>query len=478
MTDRTGKAWVALALALALAGCDESAAPGGGSAAGGDTPGAGGDQAGAGDAGGAGPGGNTPGDGGAPTLGGAPGSGGSPPTDCGDPKVLCVGGPDGEYADLQAAADAAQPGDTVVAADGNYAGFEIDQGGTEEAPIVFYAIGNAVIDSDGPTGDGIRIQNASHIRIEGFTITGPTERCIAARGATPEAPMLRLDIRNNDCSLAGHEGFYLSEAAVSNIEGNTISQSGQDGQPRGHGIYLANAGSDGTVLRRNHIFDLPADESAGIHFNGDLSVGGDGIIEGLTVDGNVIHDLGHNALNMDGVQSSTIMNNVIYGIAAHAIRGYAIDAAEGPSGLVVMNNTIDLPTNGRAPLKLTEDGGGHIVFNNVLLTASSANGSIMVESSANLESANNAVVNRFSFDGDDGIVTLATWQAAGLDEGSFVATASLFVSPGNDYGLSASANAVDAGLDSFQGANAPASDADGTSRPVGAGIDIGAYESH
>ena len=470
--------WLAMAATVVL-GCGDSAVGAGG--AGGAAEPLGGDAhaEGAGDTGGAASGG-APAEGGGPAIGGAPGSGGSPPTDCADPKVLCVapqGDPDAEYETLQAAADAATPGDTVAVQPGTYVGFEIDHGGTQGSPINFFAVGDVVIDSDGPTGDGIRIQNAGDVRIEGFTITGSTERCIAARGATPEAPMMRLDIRNNDCSLAGHEGFYLSEAAASNIEGNTISQSGQDGQPRGHGIYLANAGSDGTVLRRNHIFDLPAEESAGIHFNGDLSVGGDGIIEGLTVDGNVIHDLSHNALNMDGVQSSLIVNNVIYGVSAHAIRGYAIDAAEGPANLVVVNNTIDLPATGRSPLKLSEDGGGHIVWNNVLLTANTNNGSIMVEASGNLESANNAVVNRFSLDGDDGIITLSAWQGAGLDAGSFVATTSLFVSP-SDHRLAASAPAIDAGLGMFQGEPAPAEDADGTSRPFGNGIDIGAYEAH
>jgi len=55
-----------------------------------------------------------------------------------------------------------------------------------------------------------------------------------------------------------------------------------------HGIYVGNSG-DRPVIRRNVVWGNNAN---GIHMNGDLSQGGDGIISGAIVEGNIIHDNG------------------------------------------------------------------------------------------------------------------------------------------------------------------------------------------
>src|SRR5690349_10442854 len=115
-----------------------------------------------------------------------------PAVDCALPDVLCVDdtpGPTQELASLQEAAAAVAPGQTVVVFDGTYEGFQVDASGTADKPIVFFANGDVHIGSPAPTGDGIRLQNASHVRIVGFRIADMPQRCIAARGATPDAPM-------------------------------------------------------------------------------------------------------------------------------------------------------------------------------------------------------------------------------------------------------------------------------------------------
>jgi len=425
-------------------------------------------------------------DGAAPTGGnpwGGTGGGGAAPVafdgDCAPEGVRCVapaGEPESEYQTIQAAVEAAGPGDRVAVFAGTYAGFSVERGGQEAARLRISAVeAGVLIDGDGPTTDAIRLEDVSDVTIEGFTIEGPTEACIGARGADPERPMARLEIRGNTCRRSGHEGFYLSEVSRSLIEDNSISETGQNGEPRGHGIYLANAGSDSTTLRGNQIHDLAAEESAGIHFNGDLSVGGDGIIEGLVVEGNVLFGLVHNALNMDGVQRSLITNNLVFDVQAHALRAYAIDGAAGPVGLVVVNNTFDLSAGGRSPFKVTEEGGGHVLFNNILLTDNENDGSIMVEDPGGVVSSHNAVVDRFSPDGDV-IVSLAEWQALGLDAGSLVVESSLFVARGSDYHVGSRSPTRDAGLADFAGHAAPPRDIEGRPRPAGAAFDLGAYE--
>lgn len=407
-------------------------------------------------------------------------------TDCSLASVLCVDDTPGatqEFSTIEAAADVTQAGDTVVVHDGNYAGFRITRSGTPTSPIVFRANGSGVvIDRDGPTvngvtrRDGMRLQNVSYVVIDGFYIRDVSERCIAARGATPAEPMNGLVIRNNTCTNGGIQGFYLSQVANSLIENNSISNIRGAGGTEGHGIYLANAGSDNTIIRGNTIFDNKGSASAqGIHFNGDLSIGGDGLISGLIVENNILFNNSNNGLNMDGVQDSTIQNNLIYGNGRNALRGYRGDAADGPARLKIINNTFVTSTASGWAIKLSDHLGGHTIFNNILLGTS---GSISADN-INVVSNHNAVVNRFSFDNDATVVQLSTWQAQTRSDGSsFVSTAaSLFANAaGGDYRLAGTSPAIDAGSASFNGVSAPTYDLSGTARPQRTATDIGAFE--
>ncbi|MBI5538323.1 MAG: right-handed parallel beta-helix repeat-containing protein [Deltaproteobacteria bacterium] len=420
----------------------------------------------------------TSGTGGTAGTGGIGGSGGGPPsTDCALPEVRCVDDTPGatqEYSTIQAAADATKAGDSVVVWEGTYAGFQVDASGAQGQPIYFYATGGSVlINQPASTGDGIRLQNVSHVVIDGFHVQGVPERCIAARGATPDTPMVGIVVRRNLCEQAGVEGFYLSEISSSLVEGNEVASTGLSGDARSHCVYLANAGSDNTTLRNNVLHGCKNAESNGIHFNGDLSVGGDGIISGLVVEGNRIYDTGQNGLNMDGVQDSLVQNNIIFGNARNAMRAYAIDGAQGPKNLHVVSNTLVALTSGWG-VKFSEDLGGHVVFNNILL---GADGAISMDASPGFQSDYNVVTDQLSGDGENNILPLAGWQALGFDAHSLVsAEAALFVAPGSDYKLKAGAPAIDKGTPSFGGQQAPTVDFFGTARPQGAAFDIGAHE--
>ena len=399
------------------------------------------------------------------------------PVDCADADLLCVDDTPGaqqEYATIQAAADAVQAGQTILVFDGNYAGFDLTTGGSETARVVIRAEGDgAVIDSDGPDGYGIWLRNTSYVTIQGFSIVGVSGRGVAHREATPEQPSRSLIIRGNTVQNSGREGMYLSEVADSLIEGNRISGSGTSGADRTHGIYLANAGSDGTTIRANHIW---GSGTAGIHFNGDLSVGGDGIISDLIVENNIIHDNQQNGLNMDGVQDSLIRNNLIYGNASNGLRAYAIDAAEGPKNLVVVNNTFHAPAGAGWCVRITEDLGGNVVFNNILMNDHDWKGSIALDGTSGFASGYNAVVDSFTPDRDSTLLDLAGWQGLGYGSGSFLAApGELFEDPGSgNYKLKAGCDAEGAGTAGFEGHTAPATDLEGAQRS--GTPDVGAYE--
>ena len=230
----------------------------------------------------------------------------------------------------------------------------------------------------GLTGDGIFLSNVKNVVIDGFTIQDVSGRCVSARNATPTSPMSNITIQNITCRRSGLDGFYVSELSNSLIQNNYISATGLNDSSDGlaaHGIYLANAGSKNTVIRNNTITrdSMYPQHSACVHINGDLSTGGDGIISGLLIENNRFFGCYANGINMDGVQSSTIRNNLIYGVGRHAVRDYQIDGAQGPKNLNIYNNTFIVPAgvDGWA-IKLTEDMGGHTIFNNVLLNERSS----------------------------------------------------------------------------------------------------------
>jgi parallel beta-helix repeat protein len=400
---------------------------------------------------------------------------------CSATNVRCVddtSGSNQEYSTIQAAVTAAVAGDTVVVFDGSYRGFEVAKSGTSSAPIKVIGAGSgAIISTPGSTNDGVSLKNVSYVWIEGFDIRGMSAgRCVNGHDSSPTNPMRGLTIRNNKCAGAGREGFYLSEVSNSLIENNSITGSGANGQPRGHGLYLANAGSDNTVLRGNTIYNITGSEGGGMHFNGDLSVGGDGIISGLTIERNTIYGVSFNAFSMDGVQNSTIQNNLVYNVGRSGVRAFQIDGAAGPKNLRVINNTFIISSGWG--LKVSEDGGGHVVFNNILLTTGTSAGSICVDN-ANITSDYNALSNRMSRNNESTILSLSSWQSGGDDANSFQGSSStLFVNTSaGDYHRKDGSPAVDAGAGALAAISAPLNDRDGKTRPLGGEHDLGAYES-
>lgn len=398
----------------------------------------------------------------------------SAPVACAASNVLCVDDTPGvtqEYSSIQAAVNAARPGDTVLVYDGTYQGFRVSSSGTSSSRITIMAQGSsALISQANSSGEGITISNASYVTIDGFSISGMSGYGLATHDASPTNPMHGLIIRNNIVRNSGSTNIYLSEVADSLVEGNSAS-----GSATSHGIYLANGGSDNTILKGNRCF---SNAKNGIHLNGDLSVGGDGLHKGITIDGNIVFGNTDNGLDIDGMQDSVIKNNLVYGNGRNALRVFQIDAAAGPKNLKVVNNTL-LTTSGSGwALKFSEDSGGHTIFNNILLSNNASSGSISV-ASASFTSDRNALVGRMSFNGETTILDISGWQAAGYDLHSFVtSTSAEFVDvAGNNFQLKPTANSINSGISTFGGVAAPPVDILGASRPAGGGFDLGAYES-
>jgi hypothetical protein len=365
---------------------------------------------------------------------------------------------------IQHAADVVQPGDIVVIHAGTYAGFQVGAHGTEAAPIAFTGDGAVVIDGTMTSDqDAIHIENASWIEIRGLTVVGATRAGVSAITSD------HIFVRGNKIDQNGKWGVFSGFCDSFVVEGNEVSRSGTQ-----HGIYASNS-ADKPVIRNNTIW---GNAMCGIHINGDISQGGDGVISNAIVEGNIIHDngaLGGSGINGDGVVAATIRNNVLDNNHASGISLYQIDGGAPSTGNVVINNTIRMAGDARSAINIQDGSTGNIVRNNVLLDTAPGHGAVDVCAACTpgLVSDHNAIVGAFVVDGN--AMGLPAWQAmTGQDASSFVTTAAaLFASPDTgDLSLRAGSPAIDVG----DANGAPATDVLGTLRPQGAGFDLGAYE--
>ncbi len=374
--------------------------------------------------------------------------------------------PGSGWATLQFAADTVTAGDTVHVADGNYRGFDIRTVATAAQPITFIAEGSAVaITSDNAsTPDGINIENAAYITIDGFISSGRTRAGIRA------AVSDHITVRRCTAGANGRWGIFTGFVDDVLIEDNETY-----GSMAEHGIYTSNSG-DRPVIRRNHVHD---NHLAGIHMNGDHSLGGDGLISDALVEANVIHGngvAGGSGINMDGVTGSMVRNNLLYDNHASGISLYRINGATGSTDNLIINNTIINAPDARWCVNINTGSTGNRLFSNILYNSHPSRGVITIDSSSlgGFESDHNSLMDRMSDDRDSTIMPLAAWQGLGYDAHSFTATpADHFVAPASDFHLLSTSPAIDSGT----ATDAPGNDVEGGVRPVGGGFDIGAYEA-
>ncbi len=371
------------------------------------------------------------------------------------------------WATLQHAADTVQPGDTVLVRAGGYTGAYFTTSGTATQPIVLKAFAGEQpeIIADNPvTPDGLNLEGASHMVVEGFRVDGRTRAGIRA------VLCEHVTVRGNRADANGVWGIFTGFCDDLLIENNITTGSIDE-----HGIYVSNSG-DRPVIRGNLISGNFAN---GIHMNGDASQGGDGVISDAVVENNVIAGNGiggGSGINMDGVQDSIVRNNLIYDSHASGISLYRIDGGEPSTGNRVLNNTVLVADDGRWALNVQDGSSGNFARNNVLLSDHSFRGSISisVDSLPGFSCDYNMLEDRFTTDGGDSVFDFAAWQAMGYDANSLLATPEeLFFDPaGSDYHLKQGSPAVDAGETL---ADVPV-DLEGTPRPVGSAFDVGSFE--
>ncbi len=382
---------------------------------------------------------------------------------------------------LQKAANQVAAGDKVTVLPGNYTGFHLTKSGTAANPIEFFAQPGVLInDRNAVTNDGINLENASYIVVDGFSVTGMGRAGVRSVGADEDDFADHVTIRNVTATNNGDWGIFTGFVNDLLIENNKTSGSIDE-----HGIYVSNSG-DRPIIRNNDSWN---NTRAGIHMNGDASLGGDGIISNAVVSGNKIYNngvgFGVGGINMDGVQDSRIENNLLFDSHGSGISLYQIDGGEGASGNVVVNNTIHMASDGNWALNIQDDSPNNTVLNNILISGHSFRGAIDISDEAlvGLTSDYNLVIPRFNvtFDEDLGIeedYTFAEWKSTYNQDAHSISVnpaqyAALFANfASRNFQLSSTSLAKNAGTSNLT----PLFDILGATRPSGAGFDIGAYE--
>jgi uncharacterized protein (TIGR03382 family) len=369
---------------------------------------------------------------------------------------------------LQHAAERVQPGDTVVIEPGIHDGFELERSGRPDARIRFVGKPGAIVDRGPEHGsrDNINLEGASYIDIEGLEVTS------AWRAGIRAVECQHVHVRKNHVHDNGVWGVFTGFCDDLRIEDNVIS-----GARRQHGIYVSNSPKR-AVIRGNRIFD---NRQAGIHLNGDASMGREGMVIDALVENNLIHGNGVRGgagINCDGCRGAVFRNNILYDNHANGITLYRIDAAAPSTGNKVVHNTIWMSARSRWCIRIVDGSVENRFANNICLSEHPTRGAIDIDEASlrGFTSDNNALIARFTTTDGNATLALDGWRKkTGQDRRSITLTPTeLFVSPEQrDLRLRPGCAAIDKGLPDVGVQN----DYFGNRRPVGRAVDIGAIES-
>lgn len=378
------------------------------------------------------------------------------------------GGKDAPFLTIQYAADRVKPGDTVHVVDGEYVGFHVDHGGTSTARVTFLAEGDAVkiIRRNRDTLDGINVENAPFVTIDGFVVNEMPRAGV--RAAIAEG----IRIRRVRADKNGTWGIFTSHSDDAVIEYNVVARSRKE-----HGIYVSNSG-DRPIIRGNVSF---GNKACGIHMNADVSQGGDGVITGALVDSNTIYGNGiaggGSGINADGVEKSKFINNVLYENRGRGISLFKGDAGGPAKDNLIAYNTIVMPIGSKWAINIKDGSTGNVVVNNILLQASPTRVALNTTDDClkGLVSDYNVINGRFSSSDDEGSFNLENWRSSvNQDVHSIEAKpGTLFVAPDKaDFRLRPAAPAIEFGDPKYR----IKLDRDYRPRAAGSRPTVGAYE--
>ena len=334
--------------------------------------------------------------------------------------------------EIRKALEHAKPGDSVLVADGQYKGFTLSNvKGAQGKPITVKALGKSA-DIQPTTDrrdnrDTIYLDDSTYIILDGLHALHGNRAALRIEAGS------FLTVRNCVFGDNGSWGILTSHNDDLLLENNECYGSRAE-----HGIYVGNS-SKRPVIRGNRVHD---NAGCGIHMNADLGCGPDGIISGAVVENNTVWGNGKkggSGINMDGVQDSTIANNLLFDNHGTGIAAFQQNGAQGPRGLKIINNTIIMAADARYALQFSQTSGPCIIRNNILYNLNPSRGGLAIfdatkdlphiDSDYNIFGKEAAVVALNDWKDRQ---PLSQWQTKGHEKHSLISTLpELFNDPAN-----------------------------------------------
>ncbi|MFT4569659.1 MAG: cysteine-rich repeat protein/parallel beta-helix repeat protein [Candidatus Binatia bacterium] len=435
----------------------------------------------------------------------------------------------GGFATVQAALDAAGPGDTIELATGTYSEkVEFKASGTMGSPIILTEASgaSAVLDGTGVGGDNlILIDNRSYVQVVGLELRnnlGVTD----GSGIRVLRGGAGIELRDNEIhNILGKNAMGITvyatiATAISDIliDGNYI----HDCEPSPSEALVVNGNVDGFVVTNNVVEDVNniaidaiggetdiqpnsslvarngriagnAIARCGSGFSGGIYVDGgkDIIIENNTV---TECDLGIEvAAENNGILTTNVVvrSNILYFNRVVGIVFGGFKASVGRANLnVFRNNTLYKnatdASDGIGEI-WAQYGDNNIISHNIVVTRTVADGGVPNVPVASFNNTNGNVFDYNLYWSEDGapgtsfsmenqeFSGFAAWQGAGFDANGQFADPELFDADAADFHISAVSPAANAG-DPALVTDVGEVDLDGSDRVSGITVDIGADE--
>ncbi len=239
-----------------------------------------------------------------------------------------------QYPTIQAAIDAAAPGDTVVVAPGVYTeNLTIDE--TVHLVSEYGPQSTTIVAADADSTISMTLETGESPTLSGFSITGGTALFGGGVNVYGGAPVITGNIVSGNLACNGGGLYLLATAAL--VRDNHIVENGPDGCSggRGGGIYLGAQATAGAATIRNNVVEGNLSSVVGGIL---VNAAGPAVIDSNRIVGNDTQSsTGIGSLDVANYSPISFVNNIVDGNGGS--RDVNLVIASSNPGITIAHNT-------------------------------------------------------------------------------------------------------------------------------------------